>query len=724
MSKSLILFLLISAIITVGCQERVWDNPFDPECPKEIFTPDNFTAIQQGNLVKLTWSQNNTQISGFLIERSLDNGSWTFAATPSKEASTWNDTNIAGGKVHVYRIVAKAGNNPSNERTTQVIPILGSNLTTKPLTKLLSTSAVLGGEITFDGGSPVIARGVCWSSSPNPTISNSKTFDGTGTGTFTSTITVLNANTTYYARAYATTSFGTSYGNGITFKTYFGEVTDIDGNVYPTVKIGDQIWMAENLKTTQYKDGAAIPYVTGNATWAGLSTGAYCWYNNDITNKEIYGALYNWHAVNTNKLPPEGWRVPTDEDWTTLTGYLGGQEVAGGKLKATGTTLWRTPNTGATNESGFTAVPGGSRIPEGGFDAINIHCNLWSASQLSQTQAFYVNVGYGYSILFPLGRLKTSGLSIRCILGTLNLPVITTNAITGITFESAVLGGNVISDGNATVTERGIVYGTSQNPTTSNSKVIIGSGIGIFSGKITGLSQNTTYYAKAYAINSQGTAYGTQLTFKTLPDFLPLDGLVAWYPFNGNAKDESGNNNDGVVYGAVPAPDRFNNIGKAFSFNGTNQFIDLKANPNLAISPLTISVWFKRPQGIIANYNTLVRLRYNGYVLSLNSEGKLQSQYHGGQETLIMSDVKYNDGKWHHCVMSFENKLLKLYVDGKLIASKSGTSNTLTYTFGGIAIGRDGDHDGYYFEGVIDDFAFWNRGLSEEEILKIFNAKF
>ncbi len=160
------------------------------------------------------------------------------------------------------------------------------------VTGILSTSAICGGNITNDGGTSITARGVCWSASPNPTTTNSKTTDGTGTGTFTSTITGLSTVTTYYARAYATNSTGTTYGNEITFKTFFGEVIDIEGNIYPTVKIGEQIWMAENLKTTKYNDGTAIPNVPGNSTWAALTTGAYCWFNNDITLKNIYGAIF------------------------------------------------------------------------------------------------------------------------------------------------------------------------------------------------------------------------------------------------------------------------------------------------------------------------------------------------------------------------------------------------------------------------------------------------
>jgi len=139
-------------------------------------------------------------------------------------------------------------------------------------------------------------------------------------------------------------------------------VKDIDGNVYTTIKIENQVWMVENLKTTKYNDGTSIPLITNNAEWSGLNSPAYCWYDNDKASfGDSYGALYNWHAVNTGILCPSNWHVPTDAEWTILTNYLGGENVAGGKLKETGTLHWNSPNTGASDEVGFTARPGGFR---------------------------------------------------------------------------------------------------------------------------------------------------------------------------------------------------------------------------------------------------------------------------------------------------------------------------------------------------------------------------
>lgn len=200
-------------------------------------------------------------------------------------------------------------------------------MTTTEISAITDSSAVCGGTITSDGGATVTARGVCWGATQTPTISDNKTTDGDGAGTFTSEITGLTPETKYYVRAYATNSGGTGYGSTISFTTLediTGTVTDIDGNVYQTVKIGNQWWMAENLKVSHYQNSDAIPNVTNNSDWGNLSTGAYCAYNNDNVNISTYGLLYNWYAVaDSRELAPTGWHVPTDEEWKQLEMSLG-----------------------------------------------------------------------------------------------------------------------------------------------------------------------------------------------------------------------------------------------------------------------------------------------------------------------------------------------------------------------------------------------------------------
>lgn len=192
------------------------------------------------------------------------------------------------------------------------------------------------------------------------------------------------------------------------------KVVDIEGNEYRTVKIGKQIWMVENLKVTKYNDGTPIPNVTDDAAWTSLTTPGYCWYNNDISNKNPYGALYNWYAVNTGKLAPQGWHVPTDADWTTLATFIGGRN-AGGKLKEVGTTHWLSPNTEATNETSFTALPGGYRYI--GFSSINSAGYYLSTTQATNTVAngksWYLFNNSNF--LSDHSNGKSYGYSVRCV---------------------------------------------------------------------------------------------------------------------------------------------------------------------------------------------------------------------------------------------------------------------------------------------------------------------
>ena len=188
-------------------------------------------------------------------------------------------------------------------------------------------------------------------------------------------------------------------------------VKDIDGNIYKTVTIGTQVWMAENLKTTRYNDSTSIPLVLDNKTWKSLTTPAYCWYDNDETaNKNTYGALYNWYTVKTGKLCPAGWHIPTDVEWTKMATYLGGTVVAFGKLKETGTTHWNSPNNFATNETGFTALPSGSRGSSGAFYFVGEYGYWWSSTKKT--------VWYVYTYNGNVNRLrsgKRDSFSVRCL---------------------------------------------------------------------------------------------------------------------------------------------------------------------------------------------------------------------------------------------------------------------------------------------------------------------
>jgi uncharacterized protein (TIGR02145 family) len=199
----------------------------------------------------------------------------------------------------------------------------------------------------------------------------------------------------------------------ITFN--FIACTDADNNNYPVVEIGTQIWMAENLKTTKYQNSNPIGNVTDDESWGALTSGAYCWYNNDkVTYNPSYGPLYNYYAVyDSRKIAPVGWHVPTKAEWTTLVNYLGGEGIAGGKLKECGSSHWPDPNTNATNETGFTAIPGGYRWYYGIFNDIGAYGYWWSSSWSGLSQATYrtirgTSIQQGYSD-------KYYGYSVRCV---------------------------------------------------------------------------------------------------------------------------------------------------------------------------------------------------------------------------------------------------------------------------------------------------------------------
>jgi uncharacterized protein (TIGR02145 family) len=202
----------------------------------------------------------------------------------------------------------------------------------------------------------------------------------------------------------------------LTIKNQAQTVTDYDGNVYNTVTIGTQIWMQGNLKVTHYRNGDAIPNVTIFSSWWNLATGAYCSYNNDVNNSTTYGNLYNWHVVKDSRnIAPTGWHVPTDAEWTTLTTYLGGENVAGGKLKETGTNHWISPNTGATNETGFTALGGGYRDNTGTFSAIGIDSFWWSSSENSPYGAWCRRIDNTSPSVNRLYSNESNGFSVRCL---------------------------------------------------------------------------------------------------------------------------------------------------------------------------------------------------------------------------------------------------------------------------------------------------------------------
>ena len=301
--------------------------------------------------------------------------------------------------------------------TTSAVPIVKTiNIST-----IASIFAYSGGTIISEGLDTVIKRGACWSTDRLPTLLNYKSADGTRAGSFTSSLTGLTANTTYYVRAYATNRIGTGYGNQLSFKTGI-TIIDNDGNEYNTVIIGTQVWMLENLKTTRYNNGDLIG-TTGSPTLNISSeiNPKYQWaYNGDDNNVAVYGRLYSWYAfIDSRGIFPIGWHAPTYNEFVKLFMLIGSgddhQFTAGGAMKEVGTNHWLSPNYGANNNSGFTALPGGRRNEDGKYGYLGKAAYFWM-SDIPEN-----NYGFGYSIWYDRGMVdnggenKIRGLSVRCL---------------------------------------------------------------------------------------------------------------------------------------------------------------------------------------------------------------------------------------------------------------------------------------------------------------------
>ena len=340
-----------------------------------------------------------------------------------------NLTGLTAGTTYYIRAYAtnSAGTAYGNQVSFRTTAVAVPTLTTAAASAITSSTAISGGTISSDGGAAITARGICWSISESPLITdNIATDPEAGIGSFVSNLTVLSDGTTYYYRAYATNSAGTAYGNQLSFIT---PVTDIEGNLYKTVAIGTQIWMAENLKTTKYNDNTDIPNVTDATAWIGLTTPGYSWYGNTIANKDIYGAMYNWFTVATGNLCPAGWHEPTNAEYNTLEVYLGLQPPVddwgwrgtdqGTQLKST--TGWDAEGNG-TNTSGFTALPGGYRhYGTANFWGLGTLAYFWSSSDDAingnPTVAWYRLLDSVEPRISKMTTTKTAGKYVRCVKG-------------------------------------------------------------------------------------------------------------------------------------------------------------------------------------------------------------------------------------------------------------------------------------------------------------------
>jgi len=318
---------------------------------------------------------------------------------------------------------------------------------TSPITNISTTSATSGGIVYLQCSSPVTSKGIVWSSSETPTLeyNDGYTTNGTGVGEFGSNMMLLIPQTNYFVRAYATNSAGTSYGNQVKFTTLNSytpqaclgaeQISDVDGNIYNTIKIGEQCWMKENLRTTRFNEGTTISLISDNNVWNSVTFSARCLNGNISTNEELYGFLYNWYAVSQSGICPEGWRVPSDSDWDILRNFadpkaLGNNNIAGNLLKSCRqinspvSSLCNTsehPRWNAhaiqygTDDFGFSALPGGHRLSNGSFSSVGTYAYFWTGNQTSETEAWFRGIGFGSSIFQRSIASKQNGYSVRCI---------------------------------------------------------------------------------------------------------------------------------------------------------------------------------------------------------------------------------------------------------------------------------------------------------------------
>ncbi len=384
-------------------------------------TNDGGTPVTQRGVV---WS---TSPSPTTANNSTTNGSGT-------GIFTINLTSLTASTTYYLRAYAtnSAGTAYGNELSFTTTAGNLATISTTAVNSVTGSTAVSGGNVSNDGGILVTQRGICYSTSPSATTANTTIMSGSGIGSFTCELNGLSYSTTYYARAYAMNSAGTAYGNEVSFTTANqivstpGAGVTFDGYTYGSIVLGNgQEWMAENLRTSVYANGDSIPNETNANAWQYTTTGAWVHYNNDSQYENPYGKLYNWYTVNDSRnMCPTGWHVPTDAEWSTFINYLdpnadGGNNLnsAGGKMKSAGTQYWPSPNTDATNESGFSGLPGSYRQNYGLFDDLT-SAVWWSSTEYNLDRAWTRSVHYDLGEVWRLlnfGYNKAFGFSVRCL---------------------------------------------------------------------------------------------------------------------------------------------------------------------------------------------------------------------------------------------------------------------------------------------------------------------
>ena len=418
--KKIITILTFLILISCSSDNENKDSETIPNPPKNLSG-----SIISPTQINLSWTDNSNNETGYKIERKTGTGNYVIVGTIDSNLSTFTNTELLPNTTYTYRVSSfnTFGNSStySNEISLTTNIQLGvPNLETKSISLISSTTASSGGIIFSNGSSEIIAKGIVWSTNQNPTIDlSTKTNDDTGSVNFTSAITGLTNSTTYYVRAYATNNTGTAYGNQISFTTSppLTTATDVEGNTYELVTICNQKWSKTNLNVSKFRNGDIIPQVTDPIEWQNLTTPAWCYNENLSSNGTTYGKLYNWYAVNDPRgLAPVGCHVPSETEWVIMLDCLG--DTSGNKMKETGTSHWLSPNTGATNSSGFTGLPAGNRSGYSGeFGGIGGNTHWWGITESTNNPdyAFTCSLQPNFEFAIRIINPKNYGFSVRFI---------------------------------------------------------------------------------------------------------------------------------------------------------------------------------------------------------------------------------------------------------------------------------------------------------------------
>lgn len=403
-----IMVLLVTALLSACSSNKGGSDIVPPEAPAGL-SGNAISATE----AELSWTDNSTTEEGFKIERQQGSGNFTVVGTVSSNITSFRDVNLVTNQTYIYRVASfnDAGQSQGYSNTVTITPNNLPVIATKTATEVSFHYVLSGGSIYSDGGSPVIARGVCWNQSGNPTIAlPTKTIDSSGTGSYTSFVSNLTEGASYYIRAYATNANGTSYGQQV----------QVTADVIDTVVIRGKVWMKYNLNVTRYRNGDRIPVADEFPNWnqASFTTGVQS-VNPGVYNidPKLYGRLYNLYAARDPRgIAPAGWRVAKKSDFANLDSAIASIPNNAGSLKMTGTVHWIAPNSAATNSTGFSAVAAGIRRMDGFFVSDHKNTDYWITDLLP-----YPNFGSTYFLYHNSSRLEKADreanhlLSIRCV---------------------------------------------------------------------------------------------------------------------------------------------------------------------------------------------------------------------------------------------------------------------------------------------------------------------